>query len=69
MFQSELKHPFDFFTDNKADVFKCSWGNIPIFLQCDGTNNCGDNSDEEDCNKGKGSSINNIGPCLWLDYP
>ena len=52
MFQSELKHPFDFFTDNKADVFKCSWGNIPIFLQCDGTNNCGDNSDEENCNKG-----------------
>merc|ERR1712008_465299 len=39
------------FQNNKADVFKCSWGNIPIFLQCDGTNNCGDNSDEEDCNK------------------
>ena len=48
-----VETPFwSFFTDNKADVFKCSWGNIPIFLQCDGTNNCGDNSDEEDCNKG-----------------
>ena len=41
-----------FFTDKKADVFQCSWGDIPIAFQCDGNNNCGDNSDEENCNKG-----------------
>ena len=41
-----------FITDKNADVFPCSWGDIPITLQCDGTNNCGDNSDEENCNKG-----------------
>ena len=41
-----------FITDKNADVFPCSWGDIPLTLQCDGTNNCGDNSDEENCNKG-----------------
>ena len=43
---------FVFITDKKADVFQCSWGDIPIAFQCDGNNNCGDNSDEENCNKG-----------------
>ena len=53
-FESEFNtNLFIFFiTDKKADVFPCSWGDIPITLQCDGTNNCGDNSDEENCNKG-----------------
>ena len=41
-----------FITDKEADFFQCSWGNIPITLRCDGTNNCGDNSDEESCEKG-----------------
>ena len=41
-----------FIADEKADVFQCSWGDIPITFQCDGINNCGDNSDEENCNKG-----------------
>ena len=31
----------------------CFWGPIPIKLRCDGQNNCGDNADEEDCEKGK----------------
>ena len=41
-----------FITDKDADFFQCSWGKIPITLRCDGTNNCGDNSDEESCEKG-----------------
>jgi len=39
------------FPNKEADFFQCSWGNIPITLRCDGTNNCGDNSDEESCEK------------------
>ena len=31
----------------------CSWGPIPIAFRCDGRNNCGDNSDEENCLEGK----------------
>ena len=46
-----------FITDKNADVFPCSWGDIPITLRCDGTNNCGDNSDEENCNKGNKKRI------------
>jgi len=39
------------YPNKEADFFQCSWGNIPITLRCDGTNNCGDNSDEESCEK------------------
>ena len=30
-------------------TFQCPWGQIPFSLRCDGTNNCGDNSDEDGC--------------------
>merc|ERR1711971_775317 len=43
--------PIDQVGDKDADFFQCSWGKIPITLRCDGTNNCGDNSDEESCEK------------------
>ena len=43
----------DFFWDRPYKLFsgdfECSWGPIPISKKCDGTNNCGDNSDEENC--------------------
>ena len=31
----------------------CSWGPLPIVLRCDGVDNCGDNTDEENCEEGK----------------
>jgi len=40
-----------------GDFFQCSWGSIPISLRCDGTNNCGDNSDEEGCTPAKSLCI------------
>ena len=37
-------------------VFMCSWGPIPIAFRCDGHDNCGDNADEENCEKSSESS-------------
>ena len=45
--------------------FQCSWGPIPISRKCDGVNNCGDNSDEENCLAGKHSQIMND---LFVQY-
>ena len=36
-----------------TDTFMCSWGPLPIVLRCDGVDNCGDNTDEENCEEGK----------------
>ena len=36
-------------TKSYSADFHCSWGLIPITFKCDGTDNCGDNSDEENC--------------------
>ena len=55
-------------TDKKADVFSCSWGDIPIDLQCNGINNCGDNSDEEDCISFFGALASDT-PQENMDYP
>ena len=34
----------------RSEFFQCPWGfQIPMFLRCDGNNNCGDNADEENC--------------------
>ena len=36
----------------ERSVFQCPGFIIPSHLQCDGINNCGDNSDEENCPTG-----------------
>merc|ERR1712183_1041025 len=38
-------------TSTETSKFRCvTYGySIPVHLQCDGINNCGDNSDEENC--------------------
>merc|ERR1719350_1415493 len=58
--------PIDQVGDKDADFFQCSWGKIPITLRCDGTNNCGDNSDEESCEKDKDADFFQ---CSWGKIP
>ena len=36
-------------TKSYSSEFHCSWGPIPIIFKCDGIDNCGDNTDEENC--------------------
>ena len=46
------------FSGSTSNTFQCSWGVIPKTLICNGINNCGDNSDEENCeNFAKTSTI------------
>ena len=37
------------FSGSTSAIFQCSWGVIPKSFICNGINNCGDNSDEENC--------------------
>ena len=46
-----LFHPFIVCPDNS---FICDNANcIPLFWECDGTDDCGDNSDEDHCSSGE----------------
>ena len=48
MYAVKAKYFFKF-SGSKSNIFQCSWGEIPKTLLCNNVNNCGDNSDEENC--------------------